>query len=161
MIPIQTQLIEMRKWPQLILAVIFFFIVVIIFDKPEHSAIKIYFISGGLILFTLITYILGKTKIILDNEGITVTHFFNKPGAIKWTEISSSEISWQIEGGHTLNINWEINSINGKQINLQPSYYSRKDLRLIAESLIEKSTGAIIDKRTRKFAEGKFPCYLF
>lgn len=60
------------------MAVIFFLFVFIVIDKPEHTLLKNYFIIGGLILFTLISYVFSKVKIIIDNEGITVTRLFNK-----------------------------------------------------------------------------------
>lgn len=161
MTPIQTHLIIIRKWPLYIMAAIFFLFVFTAFDKPEHSSVKGYCILGGLIVFTLFSYFLSKTRIILDNEGITVSHIFNKSTSIKWNEIKASGIAWQIEGGHTANIYWTILSDNNKKITLQPSFYSRKNLRLIAEILVEKSKGAIIDTRTRRIAEGRFPWYLF
>ena len=161
MIPIQTHLITIRKWPLYIMAAIFFLFVFTVFDKPEQTSIKGYCILGGLILFTLFSYFLSKTRIILDNEGITVSHLFNKSTSIQWNEIKTSGISWQMEGIHTANIYWTILSDHNKKITLQPSFYSRKNLRLIAETLIEKSPGARIDTLTRKVADGRFPWYLF
>jgi hypothetical protein len=160
MIPIETQLIQIRKWPLYIMAAVFFLFVFIVFDKPEHGSAKNYSIVGGLILFTLFYFFLSRTKIILDNEGITVSHIFIKSINVKWNEIKASDISWQIEG-HTANIYWTIISDNNKKITLQPSFYSRKNLLLIAEILIEKSPAARIDNRIRKIADGKFPWYLF
>jgi len=86
---------------------------------------------------------------------------FNKATTVKWKEIRASKLSWEIEGGHTANIYWTIISEANKKIILEPSFYSRKNLRLIAELLIKKSPDAIIDNRIRKIADGKFPWYLF
>jgi len=56
MIPIETQIIKIRKWPLYIMAAIFFLFVFIVLDKPEHTSLKNYFILGGLILFTVLSY---------------------------------------------------------------------------------------------------------
>ena len=92
-IPIETQILKIRKWPLYIVAAIFFLWIFIAFDKPEHRSVKSYFFWGGLTIFTLVFYLLSKTEIRLDNEEITVTRFSSKSTAIKWKEIRLSELN--------------------------------------------------------------------
>jgi hypothetical protein len=41
------------------------------------------------------------------------------------------------------------------------SFYSRKDLRKIAEAVVIKCAKAEIDPRIQNMAEGRFPWYIF
>ncbi len=103
---------------------------------------------------------LSKNKLIIDNEGITQQLFFGKLKEFKWKEIRASHLSW-IYHVHGASLEWVIVSSSGKSINLQTSSYNRKNMRFIAEAIVEKCPHAKIDKRIINMAEGKFRWYIF
>jgi hypothetical protein len=161
MLAIEPHLIKIRMKPLYIIAAIFFLFVLAIPNKPEQVSFKNGLLLGALLFFILIGYLLSKTTIVLENNGLTISRIFSKTTTLFWNEIRVSKLSWQVDGGHTANIYWQFIADGNKKISIQPSFYTRKDLRMIAELLIEKSPGAKIDPRIRKIADGKFPWYLF
>jgi hypothetical protein len=161
MLPILRQEITMRKWPLYLLTALFFFIVFIISrDNSNANHTKVLLAVGGLFLFIVLYYFLSKKKIVLDNDSLTIQLFFGKLQELKWKEISAVAFKWHFHG-HGASLAWEFIPSSGKKISIQPSFYSRKNLQAIAETLVEKCPQAIIDKRILRIAGGKFPWYIF
>lgn len=157
---VQHQVISIRQTPLFIMAILFFLFVFFAFDRPDLEKIKFNLASGGFIFFGIIYYILSKTKIIIDNTGITFQYFIRKSFSVAWQDIAESKLEWEFDI-HSGNILWKLFFSNRKPHSFQSSFYSRKNLRILAESMIIKCPNAILDKRIRKMAEGKFPSYIF
>lgn len=160
-IPIEPQLVLIRKWPLYLLAAIFFATVILLFKDTDQPTTMNYCLSGVLIFFIFASWLLGKTSIIIDDDGITITRLF-KRATLKWADIRTASLRWQPEGMHSVNVYWTMTTNDGShQMEFQPSFYSRHDLRLIASVLVEKSPEATIDERITRMSLGKFPWYLF
>ena len=157
---IQHHVVSTRKSPLFIAAMVFFFFVLILIDRTDLISMKTYLGLVGLVLFSLLYYLLGKVKIILDNPGISFQYPLKKDVHIPWPEIIKSKLQWDFDM-HGGNAYWTFSLLAGKTTGFSPSFYSRKSLRLIAEALIIKCPNAQFDKRILKMSEGKFPWYLF
>jgi len=160
MLYIPTQELKFRKMPlYIILAILFFFGYILVDTDKIDDTVSLMAGVVFLLLFFLF-YFLSKLKFMIDNEGITHDKFFGKPKELQWTDIKSSELTWHYHG-HGASLSWEFISFSGKSLSFNPSYYSRKHLRPLAEALVLKCHEAVIDKRIVNMAKGKFPWYLF
>jgi hypothetical protein len=160
MIPVTRQEISIRKGPLYFIAAVFIVFLWALYDQGKiHEGASLAALIG-LLAFLLLYRMLSKNKLIIDNEGITQQLFFGKQKELGWKEIKSSHLSWHYHG-HGASLQWDIMPESGKAINLQSSGYNRKSLRIIAEALVEKCPGALIDKRIRNIEEGRFPWYIF
>jgi hypothetical protein len=159
MLIIPTRVIRMRKGPMYVMVIFLLLFVFIAFDRPGLADTEAWIAAGGLALFIVVFYFLGKTRIIIDNERLKFQYFFKKQAVIAWEDMLSTKLGWHYHG-HGATIEWEFISRSGKKT-FYPFFYSRKSLQLIAEALMEKCPDAVTDKRIRNMAAGKFPWYLF
>ena len=160
MIAIQDHIIDVRKTPFYIIGAIALLLALAIPEKPGLSNIKVYFTLGIFVFWGLIIYVFSKTKIIITNDGIIFKNLFRKESIVLWNNIIASKLEWHFHGKSASDF-WRLDLPEGNSKGFQPSLYSRKNLRLIAEAMIEKCPNALIDKRIMKMSEGKFPWYLF
>lgn len=160
MLPVQRQEFTIRKWPLYFVVAVYILLLFILNDTGKLQDVKSMIIFVGLTFFLLIYFMLIKNKLIIDNVEITQQLFFGKQKVLKWKEIKSSHLNWNYHG-HGADISWSLIDISGKSINIQTSSYSRKKIRIIAETLIKKCPQALIDNRLRNIAAGKFPWYIF
>jgi Ca2+/Na+ antiporter len=160
MLPIIRQEITIRKSPLYFLMAIFLIFLFIINETKKIYTVTMLLLAGVLLLFLLTYYMLSKNKLIIDNDGISQQLFIAKTKELKWAELKSAGFVWDYHG-HSANLTLEFIEYSGKKISLQSSFYSRKKLQFIAESLLEKASRASIDKKLKGIAEGKFPWYIF
>ena len=78
-----------------------------------------------------------------------------------WKDIIASRLSWQPEGAHGVSLSWVLQSFNGIQLEIRLGFYSRKDLTIVSQQLIDKAKNAVIADKIHKMAEGKFPWYIW
>lgn len=113
-----------------------------------------------IIIFCSILYATTKKiKIYIDEDKMVISDLLKKK-TILWTDISSSDISWSAEGSHSISLNWIFKKVNNKSVEIRLGYYSRIDMTILANQLIEKAKDASISKKIYNIAEGKFLWYL-
>ena len=159
MLPIQRQEFRIKKWPLYFVVAIYIGLLFILNDTGKLQDDKSIIILGGLSVFIFIYFMLSKNKLVIDNDEITQQLFFGKQKVLKWKEMKSSHLNWHFSG-HSADISWSFIDYSGKAINIQASFYSRKKIKFIAEALIDKCPQAVIDKRLKNIANGKFPWYI-
>ncbi len=79
---------------------------------------------------------------------------------ILWDDITFSTVSWTIEGIHTASLNWVFRTKGKKDIEVRLGYYSRADMIILANHLIDRSKEAKISEKIYQIAQGKFPWFL-
>ena len=159
-LPLTREEIKVRKWPFIIfLALYLLFVLYVIDVKSIEDSLK-WILAGSLLFITVLFYVVINNKIIIDNKGIVQQILIGKQKDLEWIDIKSTKINWDINihGGE---LSWEFIGISGKTIKINPSYYSRRNLKQIAEALLSKCDHADLDIRIFEMAEGKFPWYIF
>lgn len=157
---ITRQEITIRKGPLYFIAAVFMSFLLILHEQGKVNDGASIAAAIGLAIFGIIYYMLSKNKLVVDNDGLIHCLFFGKQKSMLWQDVKSSRLSWHFHG-HGANIEWAIEPFSGRNISFQPSFYNRKNLRIIAEALVDKCPNAVIDQRIKKMAEGKFPWYIF
>ncbi|MBL7764096.1 MAG: hypothetical protein JNL23_11775 [Chitinophagaceae bacterium] len=160
MIPIETRIIVPRKFPILIILVLIIWGIASVDNKSTIPNARFYLIALVLLVFGGLYLSLANTYIVIDNLGISLKQPFKKLKSFDWQEISQASWDWSIDV-HTVNLSWIIYSNKNTNISVQPSFYKRKDLQIIAEVLIRNCPQANIHNKIKKASEGKFPWYLF
>jgi hypothetical protein len=156
----ETQIIKPRKSPALIIGGVIIVIILLAPVKPEFDSLKLYLSGLVLFIFGALYLMLSKIYIVLANDGITFKlAYLKKEQTVLWHQITFAKLEWYFTI-HSAEPLWVI-FYDNTQIKFQPSYYSRKHLRAIAEAFIIKCSASITDKKIKKIAEGKFPWYLF
>lgn len=154
---VETTEIRPRKTLLFVFAGLLILMIIIYLDKPSWRSVAFHLCLLSLSVFLLLIYFLSRKKIIIDNHGIQQELGFGKIKKMNWDEVSNSELEWHYHG-HGANQTWNIQG-NGKKIIIYPEHYSRNDLRVLAEALVNKAFRAAISEKVRKMAEGKFPWY--
>lgn len=159
-LPLTREEIKVRKWPFLILLGFYLVFVVYIIDVTSTEVSLKWILAGSLLFIAVLFYVVINNKIIIDNKGIVQQIFFGKQKDVEWTNIKSSKMNWDFtfHGGE---LSWELIDMYGNIIRINPSYYSRKNLKLLAGALLRKCAHADLDKRIFEMTEGKFPWYIF
>lgn len=160
MLPVIRQEFIPRKWPLYFVGLIFIFLLFILTGTGKLQDVDSLPVIIGLAVFLFLYFMLSKNKLIIDNDEISQQLFFGKQKVLKWNEIRSSHLNWHYHG-HSADLSWEFIDFSGKKISIQTSSYSRKNIRLIAGVLVEKSPQAVLDERIQKIASGIFPWYIF
>jgi hypothetical protein len=80
---------------------------------------------------------------------------------LSWKDITASKLGWQPEGAHTLSLNWTFQTFDGEQMEIRLGFYSRKDLTILSQQLIEKAKNAVISDKIYIMAEGQYPWYIW
>ena len=114
---IQHHVVSTRKSPLFIAAMVFFFFVLILIDRTDLISMKTYLGLVGLVLFSLLYYLLGKVKIILDNPCISFQYPLKKDVHIPWPEIIESKLQWDFDM-HGGNAYWTFSLLAGKNYRL-------------------------------------------
>jgi hypothetical protein len=95
----------------------------------------------------------------LDNEVLVYrTALYMRE--IRWHDLIRSDVYWTIEGLHTASINWSFQTSN-KNLEIRLGFFSRSDMQVLAQQLIDQAPQAVLSNKIYQFAEGKFPWYLF
>lgn len=159
-LPIERHELHIRKWPLYFIAAVFVVFVIVLDRTGRLGDIGSMLAAGGLVVFSILYFMLSKNKLIVDNDGITQQLFFGKQKVILWKNLVSSSFHWHYHG-HGASLQWEFCGIDGKKIILQSSFYSRSSLRLLADALMDKRGEIVLDKRIKRMAENDFPWYIF
>ncbi len=159
MLPQASLVIKARRWPILILFAIAGLPFCIAYLMNPQDKALLYFAFGVAFLCVCFALIITRLKIFLDNDLLRIEMLFKKQ-EVFWRDIVASKLSWQIEGGHTASLNWMLQTKNAK-IEIGLGYYARKDMKIIAQQLIDKAKEAEIEDKIYAMAEGRFPWYIF
>ena len=140
-----------------------FFILLILLmgNKVGYTNATLYYYFGGVTIFVIVwLVILSKTKIYIDNDLIRMETIVRKQ-QLFWKDIIASRLSWQPEGAHGVSLSWLLQSLNGIQLEIRLGFYSRTDLTILSQQLIDKAMNAVIADKIYKMAEGDFPWYIW
>jgi hypothetical protein len=159
MFPIQSTTLFPRRllmaFPFLVCIVIMF----IVLANAEKTSLETFYLT--LIPLTITALIwLGRKKVqlIIDNDGITYKTIF-KEQYVPWKDINKTHLKYEhhVEsGGHY----WFFNT-SAKPLKFFINLYSRKNLQIIAQAVVEKCKHSAIEERIYNMAEGRFPWYIF
>ncbi len=160
MLAINSEEISVKRWPFILVVVVYQLVFLFALDlKSIDDSIK-WVMAGSLIFISVLFYIVSKNKIIIDNTGITQQLLIGKQKELLWQNVKSSTISWDINY-HGADLSWEFIDTYGKRLSINPSYFTRRSLKIIACAVLSKCPDAALDKRILKLAEGRFPWYIF
>ena len=151
--------------PRYSLVYIFFLffavLTLLIGTKTGYKDARLYYFFAGVTAFVVLWLIvLSRLKIYIDSSLIRMETIIRKE-EILWKDVKESKLAWQIEGPHAASLNWVFESINGKKIEIRLGFYSRDDLMILSQQVIDKAKHAKISQRIYQMAEGRFPWYLF
>lgn len=152
------EIIFSKRPAYIIAAVLILFVYIVVADSK--TSVQLIASAGTLVLLLMLFLALSRLKLTIDNNGITQQLFFQKQKELRWEQIIATALVWHYHG-HGATLNWEFTVSSGKKFVIVPTFYSRKDLKLIAEVLCEKCVAASIDDKILKMADGKFPWYIF
>lgn len=116
----------------------------------------ILFIAGFCLL---LWFLLRKTELRIDNDGLTHKTFFSTRQA-RWEEVAKTYIKYE-HRGKSGRYYWNFIMTGGKDLKFSSSLYSRQSLRQIAEAVTTKCDKAEIQDRIYQMAQGRFPWYMF
>jgi hypothetical protein len=160
MLPQASYIIKARRWPLIILFLFLTAPFLIIYLAQPEEYYPMYFMMGIAVFCSLFYFALSKLKIYIDDEKLRLEMLL-KSKEIYWKDIISSRLNWQIEGTHSAGVSWIFHSKKSNHLELKLGYYSRNDMKILAQQLIDKSSFADIHEKIYKMAEGKFPWYIF
>jgi len=130
----------------------------IIIENPDNKASQLFLVISFLFFFLL--YITTRyINIYIDHEKMIISNLVGKK-TVLWKDISISTVYWTVEGIHTASLNWTFETKDQKTVEVKLGYYSRADMIVLANHLIEKSKEATISEKIFQMSEGKFPWYL-
>jgi len=113
----------------------------------------------ALILFAILLSFLPRiSRIEIDNDGF-VKYLFKGKRNIKWSEINKVYTEWQFHG-HGASLHLCFNFTNGTNYNLPLTFYSRKSMKILCESIVSACPQADISQKVKNMASDNFPWYL-
>lgn len=116
---------------------------------------------AGAVVFCLVFYFVNKKHyLFIDNHVLVYKTLLHKK-EIQWQDVIKSDISWEIEGMHTASVNWRMIATNNKSLEIRLGFFSRSNMQLLAQHLVERAPNAQFSKKIYQFAEGNFPWYIF
>jgi hypothetical protein len=158
MIPVETVELKPRTWQLLIPMILLSTGFIIIIEKgPPVTGINFIFFTAISVLF-LVWLGLRKQRLIIDNDGITVKTVFNARQVL-WKDVVNSFVKNEFHGKSSKNY-WYFQTADNNDFKIHINY-SRKNLRTLAEIVVDKCRHARIQDRVYKMAEGIFPWYIF
>ena len=159
---IATSYLSARKWPLLIvyLLIAFPFVLVKLLSSVDDSKNNLYiiFILFTHLLVLLLWYAIKKLEIQVYEQSIVYKTLFYKR-ELDWNDIIAVDLHFGFAGQHT-HVKW-IFSTPQRSIIIDPSYFSRKDNRFLAEVVMDRCSSAHISASIKSMAGGKFPWYVF
>ena len=148
--------IKVRKGPLYFMAALFVLFVLIVADKSKETEWTAWLAAGGMFLFILLFFALQKLKLNIDNDALTNDLFFGKTKVFNWSEITSVQLHWHFHG-HAANLALEIMNAAGKKTSIQPSFYTRKNLRTLAEAIMANVLMQLLTSVSLKWLKENFP----
>jgi hypothetical protein len=159
MLPQGSYIIRSRQWPVLFMGLVVGGPFLIAYFIDPSDTVVGWFLLFVLFLCLLFYIVNSKFHLYIDDEVLIYrTALFKKE--LRWRDIIRSDIGWAIEGMHTASINWHFIATN-KTLEIRLGFFSRNDMQLMAQQLIEKAPQAQLSQKVYQFANGQFPWYLF
>lgn len=157
MFPIETTILRQRTWPAFL--VLAMGLIIFVIPKDQKQNVPLYIGIGIVSFAALLYFLLSKTQVIVDDEGITHKTII-KTRQVAWNSVTKTYLKSEHHGkSRTLYLYFE-NSI-GKKTKISTNLLSRKSLRTIAEAITMKCKTADIEQRIYDMAEGQFPWYIW
>lgn len=152
--------IKARTWPVwIIFSLAGFPGIFLMISEPTKKGGPSLFVAAC--LFSLLVYIFSRSmKITIDDEWL-VYSAYGKTRQVRWNDMTLSSVGWTIEGGHTASYSWHFRTVNNKLVEIPLGYYSRSDMRILANQVISRAKKAELSAEIHRFAAGKFPWFLF
>lgn len=160
MLPIATTFLHARRWPLWIIYLLIcapWIVLLIFFEPDDKTSIYVYIALFTHLLFAFFYYAVIKMEIGIYNEGLVYKNII-KTKEVLWDEIVSSELSYDFDM-HGGRVKW-IFQTREKKLAIEPTYFSRHDNRLLAETLISKAKRATVSENIVMMAHGRFPWYI-
>jgi hypothetical protein len=156
MLLLESYTIKPRIWPVLLIFVLSGIpAMIIILTEPKKVAGM--YLLGATCVFCLLPILYTRFfKIAIDDESLTF-QFLGRRRTMLWKDVSSSTISWSVEAAHSAGPSWVYRSYSNRQIQIPLGYYSRSDLRLLAEQTIAKANQAEISPKIHNLLPASFP----
>jgi|GEM_PF-2176057 len=133
--------------------------VIVLIMNPNDKVSQLFFAIS--LVFCFLLYISTKhIRIYLDEEKMIISDLIRKR-TVLWDDIIFSTVSWAPEGYHSASLNWIFRTKNKKNIEVKLGYYSKSDMIILANQLIERAKAASISDKIYRISEGKFPWYIF
>jgi len=130
----------------------------IIIENPDNKASQLFLVISFLFFFLL--YITTRyINIYIDHEKMIISNLVGKK-TVLWKDISISTVNGTVEGIHKASLNWTFQTKDQKTVEVKLGYYSRADMIVLANHLIEKAKDVTISEKIFQMSEGKFPWYL-
>lgn len=157
MLPIETTILRQRAWPAFLIMAMGIGILFIPGNQKQN--VPMYVGIGIIALSVGIYFLISKTQITVDDFGVTRKTAF-KTKEIPWDSISKTYLKSE-HHGKSRSLYWYFEDKSGKKSKFQIDLLSRKNLRVLAESITMKCKTADIEKRIYDMAEGQFPWYIW
>ena len=157
MFPVETTVLRQRPWPAFLIMAIGIGIFFIPGNQKQNVPI---YVGIGIIAFSVgLYFLISKSHLIVDNEGITHKTVF-KTREIAWASISKTYLKSE-QHGKSRTLFWYFENTVGKKTKISTNLFSRNSLRVIAEAVTMKCKTADIEQRIYNMAEGQFPWYIW
>jgi len=159
MLPVIETYLKPRKWTIYFLFIGPLTMLIIYFTMPVKEDVLLYLFGGFTLLMGLIAWLISKTYVMVNNEGITARSVFTTKQML-WSDVTYSYLKL-VNNGKSSQRYWYFENITGKKLRFPTSNYSRTSLTTIAAALTTRCPHTEIDQKIREFAEGRFPWYIF
>jgi hypothetical protein len=160
MAEIETTTLRPRPWPAFLL--LFFAVVsglLLWFGNappgPGFPAVPIMFAVAALVIW----YLLGKSKIMIDNYGLTNTTIFGTK-EVDWQSIVNTYVIHERRGKTSRSL-WCFETTGKNRVQFSIKFYSAKSLQVLGRAVTAKAASAHIDNTIFLIADGKVPWRLF
>lgn len=156
MLPVSHTEIHPRKWPVLlpfIAPIVIFFMLGTQQDTRFLKLTAIISAAASLAIY----FVLGRICITIDDQSISHKNLIRHKG-LDWQKITNVFLRFE-RSGKSRRLYWVFDGA-GSELKFASGFYSRADLKLLAETVVSKCTHAIIDERITGITEGKFPWYM-
>jgi len=160
MVPVATQIFYARKSPLAVLIVIASAMLLLLILHPagKKSALLFLALFIGLVVVFLY-FLLNKISLTINNDGLEYKTAFRTKNLL-WREVTASRLNFEFHG-HSGDIFWLFNLNNSRDLKFSISFFSRKELRAIAEAVVAKCCNTCVSKKIQQMSQGKFPWYIF
>jgi hypothetical protein len=122
-------------------------------ENQQRSA---WFAGIGIVAVSfLIWLVFSRTMIILDQDGLKYRNILGSK-EVSWNSITNTYIKYHHRGKASRYF-WHFDTAGEGHQKFSIRFFSRKDLKLIAENIIDHCRGAVIEDRIHDMAQGRFP----
>jgi hypothetical protein len=156
--PVLTTSLKPRKWPTYIPLFVSAFVLMMGYKTGKLQEMQ--WIALALIgVWAILSFLFNKLEIIIDDYSLRYKTIFREK-VVKWTDVTATYLKYQHEG-KSGSYYWFFEQTAAKTVKFSISFYSRKSLQILSESVVTKCSNARIEDRIRNMAAGKFPWFVF